>query len=69
MSIAKEVEEILKAKPVEKRLDLSRLQRLISEKRAKGIIPPKRTGRLPNLQDTERHSRNILFKNTDTLTV
>jgi hypothetical protein len=68
MSIAKEVEEILKAKPVKKRLDISRLQRLISEKRAKGIIPPKRTG-LPNLQDTERHSRNILFKNTDTLTI
>ncbi|MBA4393139.1 MAG: hypothetical protein C0407_06275 [Desulfobacca sp.] len=67
MGIAKEVEEILKAKSVEERLDISRLQRLISEKRAKGIIPPQKTG-LPNLQDTERHSRNILFKNTNTLT-
>jgi hypothetical protein len=62
MSIVKEVEQILKGKAVEKKPELSRLQRLIDEKRAKGVIPPKRSG-LPNLQDTERHSRNILFKN------
>lgn len=61
MSIEKEVEELLKAKPEKKSPELSRLQQLIEEKRAKGVIPSKR-GCLPNLQDAERHSRNILFK-------
>ena len=60
MSIVQEVKDLLKS--TERKSELIRLQKLLEEKKAKGIIVP-RTSVVPNLQDAERHSRNILFGN------
>lgn len=60
MSIVEEVKDLLKS--TERKSEFIRLRKLLEEKKAKGLIVPK-TSVVPNLQDAERYSRNILFGN------
>jgi hypothetical protein len=62
MELARIVEDILRGKKrlEDERPNLFRLQRLINEKREKGILPQNNHG-LPTLQETERHSHDMIF--------
>lgn len=60
MSIVQGVKDLLKSN--ERKAELIRLQELLKDKKAKGIIVS-RPSVVPNLQDAEQHSRDILFRN------
>lgn len=62
MSLTRDVNEILTARRgvLFERSNLLRLQRLIEEKRERGILPPKKSC-LPTLQETQHHGYNTLF--------